>query len=117
MNIDSIVYLERLRKLVKDLPGVEEATSYGTPAFFVKKKLFARMKEDGVSLVVHTANRNAVMKRQPDVFYITDHYLNYEPYVLVRMNKIDDAGLKAMLVASWKLRAPVKLLNAYEQQP
>lgn len=116
MNIDGIVYLERLRKLVQDLPGAEEATSYGTAAFFVKKKLFARMKEDGVSLVVHTADRNTLMKRKSDVFYITDHYLNYEPYVLVRMNKIDDEGLKAMLVESWKLRAPAKLLKEYGEK-
>lgn len=116
MNIDGIVYLERLRRLVQDLPGAEEATSYGTPAFFVKKKLFARIKEDGISLVVHTENRNALMKRKPEVFYITDHYLNYEAYVLVRMNKIDDEGLNAILVASWKLRAPAKLLKEYDEK-
>jgi hypothetical protein len=36
------------------LPGVEEATSYGTPALKVRGKLFARLKDAG-TLVVHSA--------------------------------------------------------------
>ena len=38
----------------KRLPGAEVATSYGTPALKVKGKLFARLKEDGETLVLRT---------------------------------------------------------------
>lgn len=41
-----------MRRLALALPGVEEGLSYGTPAFRVKGKFLARLKEDGGSLVV-----------------------------------------------------------------
>ena len=47
-------YLPVIRLLMMPLPGVSEGTCYGTPAFYVSKKLLARMKEDGETLVVYT---------------------------------------------------------------
>ena len=41
-----------VRALALSLPSVEESTSYGTPAFKVRGKLFVRLKEDGDSIVV-----------------------------------------------------------------
>jgi hypothetical protein len=40
------------RRIALALPGVEEGPSYGTSGFRVAGKLFARIKEDGVTLVV-----------------------------------------------------------------
>ena len=46
------VTFETVRQIAQTLPGAEEGTSYGTPAFKVKGKLFARLHQDGESLVV-----------------------------------------------------------------
>jgi hypothetical protein len=43
---------EDVRQMGLALPGVEEGTSYGTPALKVGKKLLARLKEDGETLVL-----------------------------------------------------------------
>jgi hypothetical protein len=43
---------DTVRQLALALPGVEEGTSYGTPAFKVKGKLLARFHQDGESMVV-----------------------------------------------------------------
>jgi len=83
------VTFETVRQLALALPGVEEGTSYGTPAWKVKGKLFARQHQDGESLVISVDfdQREMLMAEQPETFYITDHYLNY-PWMLVRLAKV-----------------------------
>lgn len=46
------ITLETIREVALALPEVEERSSYGTPGFFVRKKLFARWHQDGDKLVV-----------------------------------------------------------------
>jgi hypothetical protein len=44
--------LATVRRVALALPGVEEGLSYGTPAFRVRGKFLARLREDGESLAV-----------------------------------------------------------------
>lgn len=113
MNIDSFVYLDRVRAIVLALPGTSEGICYGTPGFYVGKKLMARLKEDGVTLAVQTEERDKWMKAKPDIYYITDHYLNYS-YMLVRLAKVPRKELETILLTTWKARATKTLLKAYE---
>jgi len=51
--------------------GVEDGTSYGTPALKVRKKMLARLKEDGDSLVmpcVPQDEREMLVESQSKVF-------------------------------------------------
>ena len=98
---------ETVRKLALALPGVEESTSYGTPAFKVKGKLFIRFHQDGESLVVSAdfADRELLMAEQPETFYITDHYLNYS-WVLVRLSTIRADQISDLLRQAWRRVAP-----------
>jgi hypothetical protein len=114
LNIDAFIYLEKLRSLVQPLPGVTEASCYGTPGFYVNKKLFARLKEDGETLVIYTEERDKWMKKAPSIYFITDHYLNY-PTMLIRLSKSGQKELQALLVASWKMRAPQRLIKEYDE--
>jgi hypothetical protein len=97
------VTFETVRQLALTLPGVEESTSYGTPAFKVKKKLFVRFHQDGESLVVAAdfAERELLMAEQPETFYITDHYLKY-PWVLVRLSTIRADQISDLLRQAWQ---------------
>lgn len=103
--------LERVREIARELPGVEEGTSYGTPGFRVKGKFFARMREDGESLVVRCelAERELLLDAAPDVFHITDHYRDW-PYVLVRVSKASRSVLEEALENAWRRAAPAKLV-------
>jgi hypothetical protein len=78
------------------LPGVSEDSCYGTPAFYVSKKLLARMKEDGETLVVFTPDRDEWTGRN---------------YVLVNLGKVERAELSALLAEAWRSRAAKKLLQ------
>ena len=97
------VTFETVREIAQTLPGAEESTSYGTPAFKAKKKLFARQHQDGESLVIGVDfdQREEMMKAAPEKFYITDHYLNY-PWMLVRMSKVNRDELRDLLMGSWR---------------
>jgi len=78
-----------VRKLALTWPEVEDGTSYGTPALKVRKKMLARLKEDGDSLVmpdVPIDERTMLVESQPKIFYFTDHYADY-PIVLIRLSK------------------------------
>src|SRR5437588_11288817 len=102
-----------VRQIAQTLPGAEESTSYRTPAFKVKGKLFARLHQDGESLVivVDFEEREEMMSAAPDEFYITDHYLNY-PWMLVRMSKVWPDELRDLLIGSWRRAAPKDLVDA-----
>ena len=109
------VSLETLWKLALALPGTEEGTSYGTPAFKVRGKLFARLREDGDSLVVNMGfeEREALMQTDPETFYITDHYLSYT-WLLVRLSKVRADKLAELLEQAWRRVAPAGLVAAFD---
>ncbi|MDP9046552.1 MAG: MmcQ/YjbR family DNA-binding protein [Bacteroidota bacterium] len=106
--MDTVLYLEFVRKTVCRLPEVTEKPCYNTPAFYVGKKLFARMKEDGETLVVQSLEREKWMYKDPDTFFITDHYLNYD-YVLVALKTVQPEELEKLLVTAWYNRASNKI--------
>ena len=91
--------------------GVEEGSSYGTPALKIKGKLICRMK-DAETLVLHCLcdDKALLMELEPDIFFETDHYRGY-PLVLVRVAAIDDAKLALELGRAWREVAPKRLLK------
>jgi hypothetical protein len=97
------------------LPGVEEESSYGTPALKVGGKLIVRLKEDGETLALWVSfeERLALVNEQPDVFFVTPHYENY-PMVLVRLATVDPEELRELLVEAWLDRAPKRLVKEWE---
>jgi hypothetical protein len=110
------VTFAQLRDYAAALPGVEEGTSYGTPAFRVKGKFFLRLKEDGETIVLKTDfyERDHLIRAEPAVFYITDHYRDY-PAVLVRLPAVRPGQIRALVLDAWRRFAPKKLVDAYDQ--
>jgi hypothetical protein len=104
-------HLPTVRAILTKLPGVEEGTSYGTPAFKVKGKLLARMKEDGETLVLRVALelKEALIEENPEVFFTTPHYDGYAA-VLVRLRKISKGDLTRVIDEGWQFVAPKKLV-------
>ncbi|HLM15837.1 MAG TPA: MmcQ/YjbR family DNA-binding protein [Reyranella sp.] len=88
-----------IRRTVSALPGVEEGTSYGTPAWRHKGKLLARLHQDGRSIVLKVSNetRDHLLQADPKTFFITDHYVGY-PIVLAHFDKLSAIDLKKLLL-------------------
>jgi hypothetical protein len=110
MNIDSFIYLDTIHKHLLPLPGINEKLCFGTPAFYVNNKLFARLKEDGETLVIHTTEREKWMHAKPATFFITDHYKNYS-YMLINLKIVTSGDLKKLLTEAWVNRAPKRLIK------
>jgi hypothetical protein len=103
---------EVVKTIAMSLPEAYERTSYNTPAFYVGKKLFARLREDGCSLVVNAADldRLALSQMDPNVFLIPEHYQKYQMMVIDLPN-VDPEELERLLIESWRRVAPKKLLE------
>jgi hypothetical protein len=108
MESNTFVYLEFLRRYLLTLPAVTQKMAYGTPAFYVGKNIFTRIKDDGQTLVIACGRRDEWMQLYPHVYFITDHYLNYN-YVLANLENADPEQLKELLLDAWRLRAPKTL--------
>lgn len=114
MNTDTLVYLQFLRDTLSPLPGFNEKLCYGTPGFYVGKKMFARLKEDGETLVIQSFERNIWMEKDPDTFFVTDHYFDYD-YMLVNLKRVLPDDLVCLLLTAWHNRAPEKLLKVFRE--
>jgi hypothetical protein len=97
-------------------PGVERTTWFGTPSLKVAGKGMCRLRTDPDALVIRVldfGDREALLKGQPNVFFTTPHYDGY-PYVLVRLEKVDEAQLEELVEDAWRLRAPKRLVREHD---
>ena len=97
-------------------PEVEVGTSYGTAALKVRKKMLARLKEDGDSLVmpgVPQDERDMLVERQPGTFYFTDHYKDY-PMVLIRLSRATRAAVEPLLRRHWRTLASKAVVREFD---
>lgn len=100
-----------VRRLALAMPGTTERPSYGTPAFRVADKPFARIHQDPGVLVLwcaHELDKESLIESEPEVFFTTAHYDGY-PLVLARMDALEPARLGELLESAWEVRAPARL--------
>ena len=112
-----MITFARVKKIAAELPGVEESTSYGTPALKVRGKLMARLREDKRTLVVRVTweERERALAVAPEVYFLTDHYRAYN-WVLLRLNASTVPQLRASLRHAWRQAAPKSLVAALAAQ-
>src|SRR5260221_11384976 len=107
-----------IRKFALLWPEVEDGISYGTPALKVRKKLPARLKEDGDSLVmpdVPQDEREMLVESAPKVFYFTDHYRDY-PIALIRLSKAKRAVVEPLLRRHWRTLASKAAVKEFDAE-
>jgi hypothetical protein len=101
------VDFDSVRDIGLALSGVEEGTAYGFPALKVRGKLLAcvpahRSAEPGSIVVrVDFDDRAELLAAAPDVYYITDHYVDYTA-VLVRLSRVSPDVLRDLLGMAYK---------------
>ena len=98
------------------LPGVEESTSYRTPALKVRGEGFARLRteaEGGLMLVCALEEKEALLACGDPAFYTTPHYDGYGS-ILVDLTKIATDQLSELVEEAWRRKAPVTLRRAHD---
>jgi hypothetical protein len=94
-----------------DLPGVEQGTCYRTPALYVRKRILARLRDDGetVAIRIEFLDRDVLLQADPVAFFLTDHYRPY-PMVVMRLKEAPPATARELLEQAWRRAAPKSLL-------
>jgi len=97
LNFDTV------RDLGLRLPGVQESTAFGAPALKVGKQLLTciptNRSAEPQSLLIRVAfdDRNELLSADPDLYYVTDHYVGYSA-VLVRFSRLTPDKLRDLLL-------------------
>ena len=101
--------------LAGDLPGIEQSTSYGTPAIKVKGVLLVRLREDRETIALRApfVVRDHLMKSAPRVFFLEEHYRNY-PWVLVRLSAARAPQIRELVEDAWRASAPKRLVAQFD---
>ena len=111
------ISFDTVGRLARALPGVEESTSYGTRSLKADRTLFARLREDGETLALRMdiTSRDLLLRSEPELFYITDHYRDY-PWILVRLPKIGTQRMAELLEDAWRLAASRRRVASFEKR-
>jgi hypothetical protein len=110
MTWDDVVALGR------ELPELEVATSYGTPALKVRGKLVTRLRPGDDSLVlpdVPIEEREMLIEADPRIFHVTPHYDGYA-IVLARLAALAPETLLPFLQRRWRAVAPKRLVARFD---
>jgi hypothetical protein len=95
-----------VRKLARELDGIKESTIHGNPSLKVRGKLLTCIpvhksaEPRSLAVRIDFDHRAELIAAAPDVYYLTDHYVNY-PIVLVRLSRIEPDALKDLLGVAW----------------
>jgi len=106
---------EQLRTVALGLPEVTERPSHGRLAFRVRDKPFAVVRSPGVLVIwcVDEAEKEGLIAADPQTFFTIPHFDGYAA-VLVRLPVVGAAELRELVTDSWRLRAPRRLVAAFD---
>ena len=108
-----------VRRIALSLPATIEKPWFNSPGFRVKDKGFLRIRSEAEgALVVFVADleeKEALLTSEPDKFFTTSHY-DGSPAVLVNLPAVDVEELRELITDSWRLKAPKRVLKAFDEQ-
>lgn len=102
---------EDVVRLASELPEVEAATWYRTPALKVAGKGFARLRteaEGGLVVMCGLDEKAALLDSGDAAFFTTPHYDGHGS-VIVDLDRVDVDQLRELLEEAWRLKAPRRL--------
>jgi hypothetical protein len=108
-----------VRRIALSLPETIEKPWFNSPGFRVKDKGFLRIRSEAegglVVFVADLGEKEMLLKSEPEKFFTTPHYDGY-PTVLVNLAAIEVDELRELIIESWRLKAPKRVLKQYGDQ-
>jgi hypothetical protein len=112
--------IERVRRICASFPETVEKLSHGEPTFFVRKKVFVMFSNnhhnDGhIAVMIPAAIgiQEMLIEASPKKFY-RPPYVGVRGWVGIELNQVSDEELALHIDQAWKLIAPQKLQEAFE---
>ncbi len=97
-----------------ELPGVEVASAYGTPALRVRGAFMCRVRDDGETLAIRCDldERPLLIEANSDALFVTPHYEAW-PMVLVALLRAHDELVRELVEDAWAERAPKRVVAEF----
>jgi hypothetical protein len=73
----------------------------------------APANEEFVIVRISLERREQLLDSNPEAFFVTPHYKSY-PAVIVRLSTVDTDQLRDLLIESWRLVAPKRLVRDWD---
>ena len=107
-----MVTRERVAELARDLPEIEETTSWGKPSFKVRGKTFAGLstRHEGAAWArCDRDERPLLLESNPDAYRLTPHFERSPGYLLIWLEHVEEDEVRERLIDAWLLAAPKRL--------
>lgn len=105
---------ERVTELARELPEVEEGTSWGSACFKVRGKTFAGLStrhERAMWARCDPDERPYLVASNPEVYRLTPHYERSPGYLLVWLDLAGEEDVRERLIDAWLAVAPKRLIS------
>src|ERR1700693_3241473 len=107
-----------VRRIALSLPEVSEKPWYRTPGFRVEDKGFLRIRSEAegglVVFVADLGEKEALLASDPKKFFTTPHYDGYAT-VMVHLPAVGVKELRELIIESWCLKAPKRVLRDFTE--
>ena len=97
--------------LARELPEVEEATSWGRPSLTVRGETFAGLSrhEGAMWARCDPDERPLLVASNSDLYRLTPHFERSPAYLLVWLELAEKEDVRERLIDAWLLKAPKRL--------
>ena len=112
-----MVTWERVAELARELPEIEETTSWGKPSFKVRGKTFAGHEHAPRRRDLGRCDRDErplLVASNPDAYRLTPHFEASPAFLLIWLEHIDEDEVRERLIDAWLIQAPKRLAAQYE---
>lgn len=120
-----MIDIDAIRRFAGSLPDTQDVSTASCLRFEVRGKGYAwswleRTEAKGprvprldvLAVRCPAEEKEAILESDPDVFFTEPHYRGF-PAVIVRLDRIAEADLQALLTAAWRCQAPRTLVNKF----
>jgi hypothetical protein len=106
-----MVTWERVVEIARELPEVEESTSWGRPSLKVRGKTFAGLsrQEGAMWTRCDRDERPLLVESKPEVYRLTPHFERSPAYLLIWLEHAEEEDVRERLIDAWLIQAPKRL--------
>jgi hypothetical protein len=111
-----MVTWERVAELARELPEIEETTSWGKPSFKVRGKTFAGLSTRHAHAMWARCDRDErplLVASNPEAYRLTPHFERSPGYLLIWLEHAEEEDVRERLIDAWLIQAPKRLAAQY----
>ena len=106
---------DQVLALARELPEVEESTSWGAPCLKVRGKTFAGLSrhEGAMWTRCDRDERPLLVASNPDLYRLTPHFERSPAHLLIWLEHATREDIRDRLLDAWLIQAPKRLAARY----